>query len=253
MIKFLKSIYFPLLLMYKKARFFFTINWIKTLYFNFKMFPFHSAKKLPVFFYGKVKFSSLKGTIKIDGDIKRGMIGFGQHFEKWTLPKGISELFLDGTLVFKGHAHIGKDFLFSVDKDAYCEFGFMGCLGSDVKLVCTKKIVIGSWAGIGYESQVIDTNSHPMMNTKTGKHYSMKNEIHIGDYNAFSNRVSIMGNTKTPNNCVIASNSVCGKDYTTLGEYILIGGLPAKLIKNNYARDWESEKERLMAWKRVRL
>ena len=217
------------------------------------MFPYDTAKKLPVYFYGRIKFTSLKGTVHIDAPIKKGMIGFGQKFEKMTIAKGVAEINLQGELVFKGHAHFGKDCIISIDHGAYCEFGFMGCLGSDVKLFCTERIVIGSWTGIGYESQVIDTNSHPMKNTLTGEYYPLKGQIHLGDYNAISNRVSIMPNTRTPNNCVIASNSLCNKDYTSLGENVLIGGIPAKLIKNNYARDWNIEKELLMKYKRVRL
>jgi len=253
MIKILKAIYFFFRLQYLKLKFFFSINWIKTLYFNFKMLPYDIAKKLPIYFYGSVKFTSLKGSVKIDAPIKRGMIGFGQIFEKMTVEKGVAEINLEGTLVFKGHAHFGKDCIVWIDKGAYCEFGFMGCLGSNVKLFCTEKIVIGNWTGIGYESQIIDTNSHPMKNTLTGEYYAVKGEISLGDYNAISNRVSIMPNTKTPNNCVIASNSLCNTDYTSLGENVLIGGMPAKLIKNNFARDWDMEKDLLMKYKRVKL
>ena len=229
------------------------VNWVKTLYFNFKMFPFSIARKLPVFFYGSIKFTSLKGEIKIKAPIKSGMIGFGQKFEKMTLSKGVAEIFIDGTLEFKGHAHFGKDVFLSVNKGAFCQFGFMGCLGSDVKLICTNKIVIGDWTGIGYESQIIDTNSHPMKNTLTNKHYPINGQIIIGNYNAISNRVSIMLGTKTADNTVIASNSLCNKDYTGLGNNVLIGGIPSKLIKNNFKRDWEIEKENLMKSKRVVL
>nr|WP_321224860.1 transferase [uncultured Psychroserpens sp.] len=236
----------------KRVKLFFTVNWYKTLYFNFKMLPFAQAKKLPFYFYGKVKFSSLNGTVKIDAPIKRAMIGFGQKFEQMSVAKGIAEFTLDGTLVFKGHAHFGKDVFLCVKKDAYCEFGFMGCLGSDVKLLCTNRIIIGKWTGIGYESQVIDTNSHTMINTKTGEKHPISAPIELGDYNAISNRVSIMSNTKTPNNCVIASNSLCNKDYRDLGSEILLGGVPAKLIKRNFVRDWETEKENLLRYKRVK-
>lgn len=253
MIKILKAIFFFFKRQYLKLKFLFTINWVKTLYFNFRMLPFNIAIKLPIYFYGSVKFTSLTGTVQIDAPIKRGMIGFGQIFEKMTVAMGIAEINLQGKLVFKGHAHFGKDCIIWIDKGAYCEFGFMGCLGSNVKLFCTDKIVIGSWTGIGYESQIIDTNSHPMKNTLTGEYYALKGQISIGDYNAISNRVSIMPNTKTPNNFVIASNSLCNKDYTSLGENVLIGGVPAKLIKNNYARDWNIEKKLLMNYKRVHL
>lgn len=251
--KIFENTYSNFRLKYHQVKFFWTINWMKTLYFNFKMFPYGIAKKLPVYFYGPIKFGSLNGTVSIDSPIKRGMIGFGQKFEKMTKSKGTAEFILNGILVFKGHAHFGKDVFFCIEKDAYCEFGFMGCLGSDVKLVCTNKIVIGNWAGIGYESQIIDTNSHPMKNTLTGEYYPLSSPIHIGNYNAISNRVSIMANTKTPDHCVIASNSLCNKDYTQLGTNVLLGGVPARLIKNNYARDWELEKENLKKAKRVNL
>ena len=100
-----------------------TINWVKTLYFNFKMFPFSIAKKLPVFFYGSVKFTSLKGQIKIDAPIKRGMIGFGQPFEMTTRSKKIAEVYLDGEFIVKGHIQFGKDYLFYVGKS--CSWGII--------------------------------------------------------------------------------------------------------------------------------
>ncbi|MCW8982372.1 MAG: hypothetical protein OQJ83_13395, partial [Altibacter sp.] len=59
-------------------------------------------------------------------------------------------------------------------------------------------------------------------------------------------RITVMPNTKTPDHCVVASNSLCNRDYTSLGNYILLGGIPAKLIKTDYARDWEGEKETLL-------
>nr|WP_255802831.1 transferase [Aestuariibaculum lutulentum] len=240
-----------MLLSRKNIKLILSVNWIKTFYFNLKMFPFDVAIKLPVFFYGKVKLSSLRGEVIIDAPIKRGMIGFGQRFEKMSVEKGISQVIVNGKLVFKGHAHFGKDVFFCVEDNAYCEFGFMGCLGSDVKLVCTKEIIIGEWAGIGYESQVIDTNSHPMKNTLTGQYYPMSSSIRIGNYNAISNRVSIMGGTKTPDHCVVASNSLCNADYRQFENNVLLGGIPAKLIKTNFARDWEIEKEMLKKAKRV--
>lgn len=234
---------------YLRLKFYSSVNWTKTLYFNFKKFPFAIARKLPVIFYGKVHFQSIKGEIIINGPIKKGLIGFGQQFETSTISKGIAEIFLEGKIIFNGPMHMGKDVSLYIHKGASCEFGYMACLGSDVKLVCMDAIVLGDWAGIGYQSQLIDTNSHPMVNTETGDYYPMTGPIFIGNHNAVSNRVSIMPNTRTPDHCVIASNSLCNKDYTVLGNNILIGGVPAKLIKNNYARDWDSEKAALEKFK----
>ncbi len=181
------------------------------------------------------------------------MIGYGQHFETAEKSKGIAEFSLYGKLVFNGYSHFGKDVVLYIGENAQCEFGYMSCLGSDVKVVCVNKVVIGDWTGIGYESQILDTNSHPMKNSVTGEYYPMISEVYIGTHNAFSNRITVMPGTKTPDYCVVASNTLCNKDYTNLGSNILIGGIPARLLKNNYSRDWENEKELLKKHKVIEL
>lgn len=231
---------------YGRMKFFFSINWVKTVYFNFKMFPFDIAKQLPVYFYGPVKFSRLRGTMIIDAPIKRGMIGFGQHYEKSSLAKGVAEISLNGTVKFKGYMQFGKDYLFSISENAYCEFGHMSSMASNGKLICTHSIKLGDFARIGSESQIMDTNFHQMINTLTGEKYPMSFPIEIGSYNFIGNRVSIMSKTKTPSLCTVASNSVCNKDYTSLGENVMIGGIPAKLLQENISRDWKGEHEMLI-------
>jgi len=242
MIESLKQIYRNLR---AKFSFFISVNWIKTYYFNYKKFPYAIARKLPVFFYGSVKLSSIRGNITIDYPIKKAMIGFGQPYEWTKRSKRTAEFNLNGDFVFKGHVQFGKDYFIFIDSGAYCEFGHLSSLASNGKLICKEKIVLGDYARIGSESQLIDTNFHQMVDTNTGERFKMTNPIYIGDYNYIGNRVSIMQKTKTPNNCTIASNSICNKDYTKLGENILIGGMPAKLLKENISRDWDGEKEML--------
>lgn len=238
MIAFLKKIYRNLL---EKYTFYSSVNWLKTYYFNYKKFPYATAKKLPVFFYGKVKFTSINGEFIIDAPIKRAMIGFGQPYELITKSMGIAELFLQGTFIAKGHIQFGKDYFVHIANNAYCEFGHMASLGSRGKLICKQKIVLGNYARIGYESQLIDTNFHKMINTETGEHYHINGTIKLGNHNFISNRVTLMQKTITPDNCTIASNTLCNKDYSKFGKNILIGGLPAKLLRQNISRDWEGE------------
>ena len=221
------------------------VNWVKTLYFNFKMFPFSIAKKLPVFFYGSVKFTSLKGSIIIDAPLKTAMIGFGQPYEMTTRSCGIAELFLEGQFLVNGHIQFGKDYFVYIKKGAQLQMGHMASLASQGKIICTNSISLGSWARIGSESQLMDTNFHQMIDTTTNEKIHTTNSITIGNYNFFSNRVSIMSNTITPDFCTIASNSLTNNNYTSLGRNTLIGGLPAKLIKENISRDWEGERESL--------
>jgi acetyltransferase-like isoleucine patch superfamily enzyme len=230
---------------YHKFRFYCKVNWIKTLYFNFKKFPFETAGKLPVFFYGSVKFTSITGEIQIDGKIQKGMIGFGQPYELNSAHKGIAEIFILGKLTFKGKFQFGKDCFVFVGENAVCELGNMASMASGGKIICTEKIVLGDYARFGSEAQIIDTNFHDLVDTQTGEKLQKSSPIVIGNYNFVSSRVSIMKGTQTPNFCTIASNSLCTKDYKTLGENILIGGVPARLIRSNISRDWDGEKEQL--------
>ena len=248
MIEILKHNYRKAKSRYQKLKFYYSINWTKTLYFNFKKFPLSVAKQLPVFFYGNVKFTSIAGNIEIKGAIKKGMIGFGQPYEMNTLHKGIAEINILGSLVFKGHVQFGKDYFIHLGENGYCEFGHMASLASNAKLICIDQIVLGNYARFGSESQIMDTNFHQMMDTQTGEKFKMTAPILIGNYNYASSRVTVLQGTKTPDFCTIASNSLCNADYTSVGSNILIGGIPAKLIKTNISRDWEGENENLEQW-----
>ncbi|GGB86474.1 hypothetical protein GCM10007424_28180 [Flavobacterium suaedae] len=241
MIKKLKDIY-------HRLKFYSKINWVKTLYFNYKKFPYSIARKLPVFFYGSIKFQNIKGDVVIEAPIKRGMIGFGQPYEKNTRHKGIAEVAIAGKLVFKGHVQFGKDYFFYISKGSYAEFGHMSSMGSTGKIICTNKIILGDYARIGSESQIMDTNFHQMIDTETGERFPMTGSVIIGNYNYIGNRVSLMSNTVTPDFCTVASNSLCNKNYSSYGNNILIGGIPAKLLRNNISRDWELEKDLLDEW-----
>ena len=229
----------------KRIKLFLSINWIKTIYFNFKMFPFSTVKKIPVFFYGKVKFQNISGKIIINAPIKKGMIGFGKQYEMNTLSIGIAEIMLKGEIVFNGYAQFGKDYFIYISKNALLEMGDMSSIGSRGKIICTTNVQFGNYTRIGSESQVIDTNFHHLINTISNEVYPICSPIKLGNYNFISNRVTILSKTITPDYCTIASNSVCTKDYSLLNENVLIGGIPAKLLKNNISRDWMGEKESL--------
>ena len=242
MIEIVKHSYRKTRLFYHQLQLYYAVNWTKTLYFNFKKFPFSIAKQLPVFFYGKVKFTAITGKIEIVGPIKKGMIGFGQPYELNTLHKGIAEISISGTLVFTGHAQFGKDYFIYIGENGYCEFGHMASLASNAKLICIERIVLGNYARFGSEAQIMDTNFHQMINTQTGEKFKMTEPIFIGNYTYASSRVTALQGTKTPNFCTIGSNSLCNSDYTSLGSNVLIGGIPAKFLKDAISRDWEVEK-----------
>lgn len=227
----------------KKLKLYLSVNWIDTWYFNLKMFPFSTAIKLPVFFYGSVRFQNLKGNFKIEAPIERGMIGFGQAYEKTTRHLGLAELSLEGTIACQGRAQFGKDYFIHVSKGAILELGNMAGMASLGKIICTNKITFNTYARVGSECQIIDTDFHQMIDTRTQEKLPISQPIVLGEYNYVGRWSSIMKGTKTPNYCTVASNTLCNNDYTSYGNNILIGGMPAKLLKEHISRDWEGERE----------
>ena len=234
-----------------RVKWYWSVNWTKTIYFNFKMFPFAIAKKLPVFFYGSVRLSSLKGKMTIDAPIRKAMIGFGQPYEIITRSKRTAELFLEGEIIVKGAIQFGIDYFIYVAENAKLKMGHMASLGNNGKIICYHHIAFGNFARIGFESQLMDSTFHQMIDTSTGEKLPLTGSIAIGNYNYFGNRISVMPDTKTPDYCTVASNSVCNKDYLSEGENILIGGIPAKLLRRNVSRDWKGEEADLEKWLRV--
>ncbi len=227
------------------------VNWTKTFYFNFKKFPFSVAKKLPVFFYGKVTLTSISGNIQINHPIKTGMIGFGKPYEKFNAYKNIAELNLEGLIVFNGYFQFGKDCQVFVAKNATLSLGNMASLGSEGKIICTTQITLHDFARIGSESRLIDTNSHQMIDLKSGVKLNITETIEIGSHNYIGSCVSIMPGTKTPNYCTVAIHSLLNKDYIAWGENILIGGIPAKLLREHTTRDWKGEEDLFEHLKRL--
>lgn len=235
MINFAKKIY-------QKLRFLYSINWIKTIYFNFKMLPLDQAKLLPVIFYGSVKFSGLNGKVLINAPTIFGMVGFGQKYELISVSKKNAQLTINGNFIINGHIQFGIDYFVFIDKYATLNMGHLSSLGGSGKIVCFNSIIIGNHGRIGYESQVIDTSFHIMQDTLTGEEFPKTEKIIIGNYNYIGGRVSIMKSTITPNNCTVASNSLLTKNYSEFGENIMLGGIPAKLLKTNIKRAWDTEK-----------
>ena len=184
----------PLRKLYQRCIFIISVNWVKTLYFNFRMFPLNQAIKLPVYFYGSVKFKHLTGKITINAPLKKGMIGFGQAYEIMSRSKGIAELSLEGTVTFYGHVQFGKDYFVFVGPNASLKMGNMASLGNSGKIICYENIELGNFARIGFESQLSDTTAHQMMNTVTGEKYPMTTPIRIGNFNYISNRVTVLVN-----------------------------------------------------------
>jgi acetyltransferase-like isoleucine patch superfamily enzyme len=228
----------------KFKRKFVGINWIKTIHLNFKTQEFKTAIRLPILVYGKLKIAGLTGNIKIEAPISTGMIRLGLNTDKFSASKGSALLLLRGTLIFKGNFIASVDYTIDVNVNGILTIGDLCFLGGGVKIRCWKKVTIGKEVRVAFESQIFDSNFHYLRNIQTGKIRNHCKEVTIGDFCWIGNRTTIMKGTHLPDYSVVGSNSLCNKDYSIDNMTApLIGGIPAKIIGNNFHGIWGKEKD----------
>lgn len=223
----------------------FKCNVLKTLYLNFKMLPKKQAIKLPIWIYGEMEFRSLKGKIIIDSSqIYPGMIRVGR--KDWYVTTNISSSTwnINGILKFKGGLNIYHGSYIVISKKGYLEIGTNGTfIGSNSKILCFDKIIIGNNVRITWECQFIDTTFHYVKQLENNKIPSLTKPVVISDNCWIGNRTTISKGAYLPCYSIVASNSVVNKDFQSVGECNLFAGLPA-IPKMRCKRIYDNDREK---------
>ena len=223
------------------------LNITKTLYFNFKVFPFGIGAKLPIYFFGPVRFAKLNGKITLDtAHIKRGMVQFGNKEENIIATKEPTRISVEGELIFKGENIFAHAIQLLVWTGGRLTIGSNSSIGSFSKLIAFRSITIGNNLLASWECQLFDTDFHFIENTATGIVTDTNGQVIIGENVWLGSRITILKNTIIPDDSIIATGSVCNKDYTvSCPKGSLIGGIPAKLLKQGirYVNDKKMEKK----------
>ena len=211
---------------------------ISTLFFNFRMFPFHQAIRLPFVFYGKMEFWTLKGCVELQAPCHFGMVRWGvkrDGFSPSGLPSCLS-LAEDAKLIVGGN----------VDICPGCTFRIIGTLklsdkcmiGSRALIACNNYVFIGIGSQISFNSTVVDTNFHY---TKIDEKVAPKEgSVHIGDYCWIGNSSSVMKDAYIPNGSIVASHSLVNKNFTEGSENLMLAGIPAIIKKTGVIRIFDA-------------
>lgn len=101
------------------------------------------------------------------------------------------------------------------------------------------KICIGKDCMFAYDIEIRSGDSHSIINAQTLKRINYAQNIEIGNHVWVASHVSILKGVKISDNSVIATGAVVTKSFEN--ENILIGGTPAKKIKENI--NWNRKRE----------
>lgn len=204
---------------------------LKTLYVNFRALKFRDAVKLPILIYDShLKISSV-GNIVFSCSVQHGMVDIGKGFFFST---GRGEICNTGTLIFHGKCHILNGV--KISNHGIIEIGDNSSLGEDMKIIVWEKLKLGKMNIFAYGTTIMDTSGHPVANIKTGvvKRYTVG--IELADYCWIGNTCKICPGTKLPPHTIVSNFSLLNKDYMDIGEYCLLGGIPAKMLRDNVVK-----------------
>ena len=212
------------------------ILWLPwTLYFNFKKLPFNQAIKLPVIFF-KPYFGTLKGNIVIVGVVKFGLIKIGVHMVNIYHNNGV-RFSNSGTIIFRGHCNIGSGSGISVGEKGVLTIGHNFQATQGLKLVCYNNITFGDNVLIGWDNLFTDTHFHNIVDMKGNIVGNMSSKIYVGSNCWFGAKCSTMPGCSIPDNSIIASNSLCNKEYKE--KFCLYAGSPATIKRTGVWHPYE--------------
>lgn len=212
-------------------------NWCAILYFNFKMLPFKQAIRLPFDFYGKVRFVNLDGTVKLNtSNLRIGMIKIGAQGTD-MFPKAETVLNINGSIEIEDRLVLGMGSSIISLKGSSLVFGHNVILGAKNLIYCEKAISLGDNFLTSWDCQIMDSDTHKVIDIDTGNYNMTCQDVNAAKNVWLGNGVIVNKGTKFPSNTIVASRSLCNKDYTKFGQYCVLAGSPAKVVATN--KKWE--------------
>lgn len=212
-------------------------NWLAIVYLNFRMLPLRQAIHLPLDVYNKIRFLNLKGRIILDTPTCwRGMVTMGTQGGELFSEKNETILDIRGDLIIKGRFTSGIGTCIRVDDNASLIMGNDVIVGGLNLLFCSKKIELDSGFLSSWKCQIMDTDTHPIIDMLSRQEKPYIAPVHIGEHTWLCNGVTVNKGTQIPANTIVASHSLCNRDYTSEGSCCVLAGVPAKVVARD--KDW---------------
>lgn len=219
-----------------------SINIVKTIYLNFKVFPMSVARKIPIFVGKNVDINEVhRGSIEFGAGIpiKKGMVSLGICNTPMISNHGIhtllritsnAKLILGDDIkiysgcslivTYNGIAHIGSDFL----------------MNQKSRLYCANSLNIGDHCRVGWETQIYDSNFHFTYDSTNHRIGNAVGCVSLGCNVWIGNRCTISKGSYIPDYAIIGSNSLVSKKLTNeFGGGIWVG-MPVSLKREGFYR-----------------
>lgn len=173
------------------------------------------------------------------------MIKIGKR--DWYVATSIAQTIwtINGSLVFGGSARFMHGSYLLVARSGKLEIGTGALFGTNVHLCCFDRIQLGHDVRMAWDNQIMDSSFHYIEKLDSGEVPPLTKPVIIGNNVWMGNRVTISKGAVLPDYTVVASNSLCNKDFSESGGNILVAGCPAVIKSTGVRRifDLSVEKE----------
>lgn len=215
------------------------VCWLKSWLYNAMWFGLKQSFKMPILIFNDVEIMAL-GRIVISGPIERGMIHIGAWKSK---AHNSTRIFNNSLIIFNGRTEIRGGVI--IENDGTIEFKKDVRIGENCEIMCQDNIVFGDRVSIGFETQVMDTDFHFVLNMEKQKIRNCHKPTIINNGAWVSSNCKVMKGTVIPEGAIVAGNSLFNQDYSSLPQNTLFAGSPAKPIKEGFRRiqNMTSEKQ----------
>ena len=141
-------------------------------------------------------------------------------------------------MVLNGDVYIGAGSRIEVAQEAVLTFGGKVANSAGLTLICGDRITIGDNTVISWETLIIDTDFHYVLNIEQGKTHPMRRPIEIGKEAWLCTGSKVLKGSKLPDGCILSAGSVLNKKYEESN--CLLAGNTAVIVRRNVKRsDWE--------------
>lgn len=213
----------------------------KTILFNFRVFPFKVALKLPILIAYNLKIANAsKGSFVTNSEIKTFMIKInwdkGSEGINHSLSKsGYLDVKKTGKIVFEGKANFSIGTSIRVD-DGVLSFGENFSCNRHCSFSCNKSITFKDNVLLGWNVNIRDSDGHHVFNIDAPNiATNTPRKVEVGNHVWLTANVDILKGVKVPDNCIVGFNSCVTREFEE--KNCIITGYPAKIIKRDIL--WE--------------
>lgn len=218
------------------------INILATLRFNIKAFGLIKGLRLPVYIYGPIKLRHI-GKIDIKCPIRRGLWVIGLNYRTVVAPFTMFDN--QGTIEVNGPVFINFGSMLS--NHGTIVFEGNDLIGNKTEINIYERLEVGCNTSIGFDSHIMDSDMHYMVDVESHRVYPNTAPIRIGCYNWFGSNCFIKKGVVTPDYLTVASpNALLTKDYSSLPPHTVLAGAPAKPISQGIRRIYNFYNEKLI-------